>query len=549
MKSLWHFRSGLVGLLAASHVCGAAEPGSLAVVVYNKRLPASKEVADHYAAQRRVPDKQVLGLDLTTDEVVSRAEFQTRLQRPLFDYLVTQGLFKLASTPVKAGGAGSVERVTEASIRYLVLCYGIPLKIQRDDSLQEETAAQVPLPMRRNEAAVDSELTWLPISRQKPALTGVLPNPFYGATDLPGLHPTNGLLLVARLDGPTAEIARGLVDKAIEAETHGLWGRAYFDARGLTNSSYILGDQWIGAAANAARAAGFETFLDTKPETLPPEFPLSHVALYAGWYDSDISGPFARPHVEFMPGAFAYHIHSASATTLRSTNQHWVGPLLAKGATASVGDVEEPFLALTLDVGIFLNNFLHRGASLGEAAWSAERGLSWQTTVVGDPLYRPCAQPLDVLHHQLELRLSRRIEWSHLLVVNRNQVLGSPPTELVAYINQIPFTQQSAVLTEKLGDLQAPTNPSGAMTAYEQALQRFPSAQQRVRLLVALAELQAAAGRDRQAADVWLRLLKECPDYPKPQAIYQKLLPLARKLRDQPLTIRCEAELKRLPPL
>src|SRR5207247_11155568 len=65
--------------------------------------------------------------------------------------------------------------------------------------------------------------------------------PIYAAS----LHPTNGILMVTRLDGPTAAIARGLVDKAIQAETDGLWGRAYFDVRGLTNGSYKLGDDWI----------------------------------------------------------------------------------------------------------------------------------------------------------------------------------------------------------------------------------------------------------------------------------------------------------------
>ncbi len=43
------------------------------------------------------------------------------------------------------------------------------------------------------------------------------------------------------------------------------------------------------------------------------------------------SGPFTLPKVEFMPGAFAYHLHSFSAFTIRSTTRNWCGPLLAKG--------------------------------------------------------------------------------------------------------------------------------------------------------------------------------------------------------------------------
>jgi hypothetical protein len=67
--------------------------------------------------------------------------------------------------------------------------------------------------------------------------------------------------------------------------------------------------------------------------TFDAGFPMSQIAIYIGWYDANVSGPFSRPTVEFMPGAFAYHLHSYSAHPFRSTSQGWVGPLLAKGAT------------------------------------------------------------------------------------------------------------------------------------------------------------------------------------------------------------------------
>jgi len=49
-----------------------------------------------------------------------------------------------------------------------------------------------------------------------------------------------------------------------------------------------------------------------------------------GWYDSGVTGPFYRASVEFLPGAFAYHLHSFSAANLRSASENWVGPLLAR---------------------------------------------------------------------------------------------------------------------------------------------------------------------------------------------------------------------------
>ena len=193
-------------------------------------------------------------------------------------------------------------------------------KVLRDPDLVEEGPEKIKIELRRNEAAVDSELALLPVYDKNPPLSGPLRNVFYGFTNALFLHPTNGILLVARLGGPTVEIARGLVDKAIQAETDGLWGRAYFDARGLTNGSYKIGDDWIyRTAEQICHRFGFETTLDQKPETFPASFPMSHIALYAGWYDGTVSGPFARPSVEFMPGAVAYHLHSYSASSIRSS--------------------------------------------------------------------------------------------------------------------------------------------------------------------------------------------------------------------------------------
>ena len=81
---------------------------------------------------------------------------------------------------------------------------------------------------------MDSELACLALPPELRKLTGLVRNSTYTTTNNAWLHPTNGLLMVARLDGPTAEIARGLVDLAVAAETNGLWGRAYFDSRSIS---------------------------------------------------------------------------------------------------------------------------------------------------------------------------------------------------------------------------------------------------------------------------------------------------------------------------
>ena len=530
----------------------AANPGDEVIIVYNTRVPESRGVADYYAQRRLVPTNQIFGFALSTNDNMSRAEFRNALQKPLAKTLADKKLWKIGPAIVHAttNQPGRVDwKPVESKIRYAVLCYGVPLRIEKDPTFHEEGLEKLRPEMRRDEAAVDSELTLLPMIEQKLPLAGPLRNPVYTTTNTALLHPTNGVLLVARLDGPTPAIARGLVDKALQAEADGLWGRAYFDLRNITDPGYKLGDEWIRGASEICRHLGFETVVDENPGTFPAGFPMSQIAIYIGWYDGNVSGPFAQPTVEFMPGAFAYHLHSYSAATLRSTSQYWVGPLLAKGATITMGCVDEPYLSGTPDVAVFTGRLIVLGFTFGEAACASQPVLSWQTTVVGDPLYRPFGKNPDRLTQELELRRSKLIEWSYLRVVDINQALGKPTAELVALLEQVETTKHSAVLSEKLGDLYAAQGkPSSTVYMYRQALQLDPSPQQRIRLLLTLAEKLPALDREQEAYEDYQKLLQEFPNYPDKLSIYRKLLPLAQKLDKKADVQRCEAEINRLSP-
>jgi uncharacterized protein (TIGR03790 family) len=521
----------------------AAGQGDGVVVIYNRRLPESKELASYYAQRRAVPTNQVFGFDLPTTETITRTEFRDQLQNPLLKALEGQKLFTLQTetiSPTRDQTGEPLRRVVDAKIRYATLCYGVPVKIVADPNLGEPGAENVRIELRRNEAAVDSELAALPLVLQKLPLTGMARNPAFGATNAAQINPTNGVLVVARLDGPTVEIARGLVDKAMEAETNGLWGRAYFDLRGLTNTSYKMGDDWIRAAADIVKRGGFETIVDDKPETFSAAFPMSQIAIYAGWYDGQFSGPFTRANVEFMPGAVAYHLYSFSAHVLRTTNQYWVGPLLARGATATMGYVEEPYLDGTINVAAFFADFAVLGFSLGEAAYAAQQAISWQTTVVGDPLYRPFGgkhpgdhfgKRLQELHGELLARKSQLIEWSHLQVVNLNLLAGFSVSETIDYLEQEPTTQKSAVLQEKLGDIYyARGKLADAIDAYGKALKLEMTSLERVRVMLTEAQLLALYTKRQQALDLYQQFLKEYPDYPAVLDIYRKMLPLAQEL-------------------
>jgi uncharacterized protein (TIGR03790 family) len=525
------FRSFLAGTLSIMAMVAAlrgAEPGESVVVIYNTRLPDSKSVADHYALRRHVPASQMIGVDLPAGETMSRAEYREQLQEPLLKFLEENKLFVYPSA--KDSGEKQDVSPIAAKVRYAVLCYGVPLRIAEDPSLVEPGAEKLAEPLRRNGAAVDSELCTLPVKNSSVPRAGPQPNLLYGKARAL-LDPTNGLLMVARVDGPSAAIARALVDKAMTAEIDGLWGRAYFDLRGLTNGGLKTGDDWIRDAAGITHRFGFETVVDEKPETFPASFPMSQIALYAGWYDGTVSGPFTRPNVEFMPGAFAYHLHSFSAQTLRTTNQNWCGPLLADGVTATMGCIDEPFLDGTPKIDAFFAAWLPGGYTFGEAAYACQRFVSWQTTVVGDPLYQPFGKAPRVQHEALERRHSKLLEWADLRYVNEGLVLGAKPAEMLEYLQNPDVPKDSAVLAEKTADLYRMEGEDElSIKSLRRALQLDPSPQQEVRLTLTLADRLVNAGKETEALALCDNFLKKRRDYPDAVSLYRKMEATATRL-------------------
>jgi hypothetical protein len=90
----------------------------------------------------------------------------------------------------------------------------------------------------------------------------------------------------------------------------------------------------------------------------------------------------------------ALHIHSFSAPTLHADGTGWCGPLVARGVTATMGNVFEPYLAFTHRPDLLLHA-LAQGKNFGDAVYYALPALSWQAVAIGDPLYRPFKVPLE----------------------------------------------------------------------------------------------------------------------------------------------------------
>ncbi len=232
---------------------------------------------------------------------------------------------------------------------------------------------------------------------------GWFPNPYQGSsTDFRTFRkkqladPANGLMyLVARLDGPTVDIAKALVDKAKRAEAHGLKGTAYFDARGTgeDRTGYGQGDWWINRAYAETRKAGVKAVLDTRPELFAAG-QCPDTILYWGFYKVfDFTDAF---NGTFPDGAIACHIASFEAANLRwqpekiNNGQHgpWCTGFLHAGITVTIGSVSEPYLEAFPYTEIFFPQ-LFAGRSIAETYWSAVPHVSWMMVLIGDPLYVP----------------------------------------------------------------------------------------------------------------------------------------------------------------
>jgi uncharacterized protein (TIGR03790 family) len=457
-------------LLLAASVAGD-ELADRVLIVYNASEPEGKPLAEYYAQRRGVPTNQICAIRVRNAETITRKEFNEQVREPILKFMIDQNLLFQLPGQVNDPLLGPVSSpVTyENKITFLALIYGVPLRIEHDDAYAEKNVAtNTPPERRRNEAAVDSELTWLPTARLP--LSFAVPNPFFNTTTATFDKRLNtGMVLVSRLDGPDPQTVRRMIDDAIATEKTGLLGRAYFDARGTQDAGYLEGDRWIIGAASTVRAAGFDTVLDDKPDVFTNDFPMTDAAIYAGWYTGEITGPFNRPGFAFRPGAIAYHLHSFSAVTLRTTNSTWTAPLLARGAAASFGNVYEPYLSLTPHVDLFFKRLL-AGATFAEAGWYSQPALSWQTTFLGDPLYRPFALSVDEQIARLSAAKNPAVVWAYLRKINLLAATGQS-VEAEKLCREKGFALVSPVLFEKLGDLLADSHRTkDAAEAYLQAL-------------------------------------------------------------------------------
>ena len=401
-------------ILIALICCGRAlalEPDEI-LIVANADIPESGRIARYYSEKRKVPNKNILELPLGADlsNTINRKDYETRLAGPIrrkffSDRLLgkVRCLLTIYGVPIRVGGrgllAGQEDKLQELENQAEKEKEKIDqLKQKKATSTKaykeaEKRLAQLRLRIdgingRETGASVDSELALALFDKYE--LYRWQPNILNkDASDLDPVRLARAriaVLMVSRLDGPSPDIVRGLVDKAIAAEETGLKGTAYIDSRGRGGKDlYSDYDRSLRNLAAFTRSKMQIPAKEERTEQLFKPNSCPQTAIYCGWYS-------VRKYIDafdFVDGAVGYHIASFEAVNLRDPNTgQWCASLLEDGITATLGPVAEPYLHSFPKPREFFGE-LYEGKCLVEAYYRTKPFNSWQMLLVGDPLYRP----------------------------------------------------------------------------------------------------------------------------------------------------------------
>jgi uncharacterized protein (TIGR03790 family) len=337
--------------------------------VYNAQVRESNQVAEYYLEKRSIPESHLCKIDTSSPDQIKKDEFDESVKQPIRKCL---------------------NRLGKDTILYIVLSYQTPFLLD----MGSQTNAL-------DQFIADIWDEYLP--ERTAGLTDI--QPYFGAAQSEGdyyqpfvsladyRHQPNARTIysVWRLDAPNAALAKGLVDKALYAETKGLTGIGCFDRNrgdlaGVSDFGYGAGDWDIHRAADFTRQAGFTVIEDAHGEefgTPPAPLRCDHAALYAGWYALN----HYNDAFSWNPGAIGIHLDSASALNPKY-GPNWAANAIVHGITVTAGATTEPYLEnLPRPDQAFL--YLFHGANVGDALLRSERLLKWNIINIGDPLYRP----------------------------------------------------------------------------------------------------------------------------------------------------------------
>lgn len=383
----------------------ALEPEQIVVIV-NSDIDDSVKLAKYYCKKRKVPKKNILALGLgekLLDEI-DRDDYEKRLAEPVRQKLLnpeffhikclltTYGVpFRVGERAPLAGFEKKIKQLKQSLEQEKTKLEQLKEQNKTEPAAQKETEKKIAILQseidkiegRETNASVDSELSMV--------LCGNYELYRWQINELRSniLRDSSKMIMVSRLDGPSFEIAKGLVDRSISAEKKGLVGNVYID-RGYSESKKDIPiiEQYDRSLQGLASMFQSKTELQVVEETTASLFEPNQcpsTAIYCGWYS-------LKKYIDsfdFVDGAIGIHISSLEAVNLRDANSsQWCPAMLKDGITVTAGAVAEPYLHTFPDPKSFFSHLLD-GLCLVEAFYRTNPYNSWQLMLLGDPLYKP----------------------------------------------------------------------------------------------------------------------------------------------------------------
>ena len=367
----------VAALISVATTAGAVEAQTAAnvLVVANEASPGSLEIAEYYAKKRNIAAEQILKVETSTADQITRIAYERTIQLPIANWLARHS--------------------AHDRILFIVLTKGVPLRISGTGARQGTVAS------------VDSELTLLyrrmtgvPIAPQ-----GFVDNPYFldegdVAASTRFDHSKYDIYLVTRLDGFTVDDVKALIDRGVAPSST---GRILLDQRAGLNEKP---NEWLAETAKklTAQGLGDRVVLEQTSRLIPSQ---KGVLGYYSWGSNDPGMNERHPGHEFVPGAIGAMFVSSDARTFAEPPATWkpgrwesrmsyyaaspqslTADLIRAGITGVAGYVSEPYIDSSVRPDVLFPAYL-AGFTLAESFYMAMPVISWQAVVVGDPLCRP----------------------------------------------------------------------------------------------------------------------------------------------------------------
>jgi len=338
------------------------------VIIVNNNSTMSQNIGERYRQKRKIPEEHVIRISCATDEEIDRTEYDTHIRDPIKSYLDTNGL---ADT-----------------IKYMVLTKGCPLKISGTGG--PSTTA----------AAVDSELALLPRVPDYP-IEGHVMNYYtwYWTNLLMDWDPRHyDMYLVTRLDGfeddddgdGVPDDIEHLIDDAFIIPIIGnppLSGQYLIDVDPLWDLGDLSCEQNLQNMMRTAYSClepGGDVLFDDTSQFIGTA---SNLLAYCSWGSNDHQAPHDSRllNLSFVPGSRAttFEPNAVTLNHVYVTDYWHIGDLIHNGLTGAAAYVNEIDCAHVADPDMLI---MTCDWVLAEAIYMSLHWLSWQITVIGDPL-------------------------------------------------------------------------------------------------------------------------------------------------------------------